>query len=1061
MSTFEGRMLEYSFISLDRFDGENLSSTVFFLSHTHFDHTQGLNEPKFLEVLEKRQSTHLYCSKMVQTILLKMPSFKKLEPHIKVLEVNSPTVIEVPNDEHSSQSTCSTITVTLLQAGHCLGSVMFLIEGSEGTVLYTGDFRWEENEFFRMSWLKSGDNMKLIKSLYVDTTFCVPEAFHIPTRTQSYEAVLSEVTKHFKKNDANYVCIFSKTSFGYEHLLEKLAKAFRMKVHVNDYKKSVYDTIPKLKDSFTTSAQGTRIHFHNTEFCPQLRPKKSELLIIKVSVMWFVEESRKKGCADALQWVDPNKCRVCYSCHPSFEEVQALVRYLKPENVLPNVCPQHYTLEQTQIQLNKILDKPKPKKQQQHCSSNDKQLGMMKLKKVPEISYPPRASVSFTDSESSYSQESQISISQGTSSNENKNKSEGMSATSCDVQGVESDSVMLQSHGTPKNISEESTSHYTKLRDISKDKISQHGNTYREMSSDMTSQSSNSKQVMSNNKLSQQYNLHEETLQSVTSHHCNSQSHSSENMSENSIPCEFMLPTMAAKQIRDNISPKHVIELTLMSPKPISSNQGNMSPKYTDSNKDILTMKSPRDKEDKEELMSDVPLEHSEVKYKTPEGNGNYVNCHQISPNNICTKNYTEQNEVKEITSQNQSKVLDQKEVPDNQRDTKIYKDQLVNLSQIFGPLNYFGGNSSQTDPVSIQHVMEKSFDSKDSNKNIPDTKFNVDDKSSDCISDGKSKAIALQDGPLSNNSHSSSFDYSVCKITEKSKRISETSPNMNKSEIQSSASSGVTKSFSLAMNKEVTSMLSADEDNNNTTNESLKSETSCSIPEASAGSNNTGNICCMSKEIPSDKTISPSIPASQLGKRKHETIASCEDNHKNVCDIQSVNNVESFISHSAVLENCTVEEKPVNHNSLKSKHRINLDSTTSAQSTSVDRSQNNSNREILCKNRADNQPIEKSLSQTTIVISDSQNSEWDPDCENKNLSESQETMPPSPFSISSSSESLLSPKILESMSLLHNNCDINNLPVNYHDNVTSPHNSSSQDEVVIIEKKIPRFVID
>ncbi|XP_014789471.1 protein artemis [Octopus bimaculoides] len=1059
MSTFEGRMLEYTFISLDRFDRKNLSSTMFFLSHTHFDHTQGLGEPEFLKVLEKRQSTYLYCSKLVQTILLKMSCFKKLEPHIKVLEVNSPTVIEVPNDEHSSQSTCSTITVTLLQAGHCLGSVMFLIEGSEGTVLYTGDFRWEENEFFRMPWLKSGDNMKLIKSLYVDTTFCIPEAFHVPTRTQSYEAILSEVTKHFKKDDNNYVCIFSKTGFGYEHLLEKLAKAFRMKVHVDDFKKSVYDTIPKLKDSFTTSARSTRIHFHNTQYCPQLRTKISELLVIKVSVMWFVEGSRRKGCVDALQWVGQNTCRVCYSFHPSFEEVQALVRYLKPENVLPNVCPQCYTLEQTQIKLNKILDESKPKKQQQHCSSNDSQLGMMKLKKVPEISYPPRTSVSFGDSESSYNQESQISISESTSSNENENMS-----SSCDVQGVESDSVMLQSHGTPRDISEESTSHYTKLRDKFKDKISQHSNTYREMSSDMTSQSNNSKQVMSNNKLSQQYNSHEETLESVTSHHCNSQSHSLENMSQNSIPCEFMLPTMAAEQIRD-ISPKHVTELTHMSPKPVSSNQGNMSPKYTESNKDMLTMKSPRDKEDKEKLLSDAPLEQSEEeKYKTPEGNGNYVNYHQMSPNNIYTKNYTEQNEVKKITSQNQSKVLDQKEATDNQRDTKIYKDQLVNLSQIFRPLYYFGGNSSQTDPGSIQHIMKKSFDSKDSSKNIPETKLNVDDKSSDCISDGKSKAIALQDGPLSNNSHSSSFDHSVCKITEKSKRMSETSPSKNKSEIQSSASSGVTKSFSLAMNKEVTSMFSVDEDNN-TINESLKSETSCSIPEVSAGGNNTGNICCMSKEIPSDKTVSQSIPASsQLGKRKHETIASCDDNcsnHKNVCDVQLVNNVESFISHSTVLENCTVEEKPVNQNSLKSKHRINLDSTTSAQSTSINTSQSNSNGEVLCKSREDNQPIEKSLSQTTIVISDSQNSEWDPDCENKNLSESQETMPPSPFSISSSSESLLSPKTLERMSSLHNNCDNNNLPVNCHDNVTSPHNSSSQDEVIIIEKKIPRFVID
>jgi DNA cross-link repair 1C protein len=35
MSCFKGRMREYRNISIDRFDGENLKSTAFFLSHVH------------------------------------------------------------------------------------------------------------------------------------------------------------------------------------------------------------------------------------------------------------------------------------------------------------------------------------------------------------------------------------------------------------------------------------------------------------------------------------------------------------------------------------------------------------------------------------------------------------------------------------------------------------------------------------------------------------------------------------------------------------------------------------------------------------------------------------------------------------------------------------------------------------------------------------------------------------------------------------------------------------------------------------------------------------------
>lgn len=45
MSTFVGRFREIGGISADRFDGINLSSKVFFLSHCHTDHMYGLDNP--------------------------------------------------------------------------------------------------------------------------------------------------------------------------------------------------------------------------------------------------------------------------------------------------------------------------------------------------------------------------------------------------------------------------------------------------------------------------------------------------------------------------------------------------------------------------------------------------------------------------------------------------------------------------------------------------------------------------------------------------------------------------------------------------------------------------------------------------------------------------------------------------------------------------------------------------------------------------------------------------------------------------------------------------------
>lgn len=46
MSTFSGLIEEIPGISIDKFNGHNLKSKVFFLSHCHADHMEGLDEAK-------------------------------------------------------------------------------------------------------------------------------------------------------------------------------------------------------------------------------------------------------------------------------------------------------------------------------------------------------------------------------------------------------------------------------------------------------------------------------------------------------------------------------------------------------------------------------------------------------------------------------------------------------------------------------------------------------------------------------------------------------------------------------------------------------------------------------------------------------------------------------------------------------------------------------------------------------------------------------------------------------------------------------------------------------
>ena len=46
MSEFAGPISEFPGVSIDRFKGDNLTPTVFFISHCHTDHMMGLNEPE-------------------------------------------------------------------------------------------------------------------------------------------------------------------------------------------------------------------------------------------------------------------------------------------------------------------------------------------------------------------------------------------------------------------------------------------------------------------------------------------------------------------------------------------------------------------------------------------------------------------------------------------------------------------------------------------------------------------------------------------------------------------------------------------------------------------------------------------------------------------------------------------------------------------------------------------------------------------------------------------------------------------------------------------------------
>nr|XP_054359153.1 protein artemis isoform X1 [Pongo pygmaeus] len=349
MSSFEGQMAEYPTISIDRFDRENLRARAYFLSHCHKDHMKGLRAPTLKRRLECSLKVYLYCSPVTKELLLTSPKYRFWKKRIISIEIETPTQISLV-DEASGEK--EEIVVTLLPAGHCPGSVMFLFQGNNGTVLYTGDFRLAQGEAARMELLHSGGRIKDIQSVYLDTTFCDPRFYQIPSREECLSGILELVRSWITRSPYHVVWLNCKAAYGYEYLFTNLSEELGVQVHVN--KLDMFRNMPEILHHLTTD--------RNTQIHACRHPKAEEyfqwsklpcgitsrnriplhIISIKPSTMWFGERSRK---TNVIVRTGESSYRACFSFHSSYSEIKDFLSYLCPVNAYPNVIPVGTTMD--------------------------------------------------------------------------------------------------------------------------------------------------------------------------------------------------------------------------------------------------------------------------------------------------------------------------------------------------------------------------------------------------------------------------------------------------------------------------------------------------------------------------------------------------------------------------------------------------------------------------------------------------------------------------------------------------------------------------------------------
>jgi len=217
---------------------------TFFLTHCHEDHLRGLSTTwNYGKIYTSRLSKNL--------IVNKFPNLKDLVVDLELDEEHW-----IYTDENKKEG----VMVTLMDAYHCPGAIMFLFKGKMGTVLHTGDFRFDdkmlENEHLCP---KEKANVTMrgitvdIDYLHLDNTFANPE-YDFPSREEAYSGLHDIVSKHKEFR----VYLFS-YHLGKEEVFINIAKDFKTKIVVDEKRYDMLKLI-EMHKWFTTDPEESKIH---------------------------------------------------------------------------------------------------------------------------------------------------------------------------------------------------------------------------------------------------------------------------------------------------------------------------------------------------------------------------------------------------------------------------------------------------------------------------------------------------------------------------------------------------------------------------------------------------------------------------------------------------------------------------------------------------------------------------------------------------------------------------------------------------------------------------------
>mmetsp|Transcript_10333 Transcript_10333/g.13822 ORF Transcript_10333/g.13822 Transcript_10333/m.13822 type:complete len:308 (+) Transcript_10333:522-1445(+) len=307
--------------------------------------------------------------------------------------MHSPTIIEGKAKKP--------VTVTLLDANHCPGAIMFYFEVNARKILHVGDFRWDAS----VMCAKLGSPIRSIVSnpssriddLYLDTTYC-QEKYVLPTQKEAIEATINIAQKELSLPSSSIVAsktqlqqlgvllLFGSYSIGKERIYLSVAKHLQSKVYVDSKRYKMLSALnwpAEQMEMLTTNRSETfiwvvplgHINFKKMpEYLSQSSNSKKVFARGYSKIVgfrptgWTFSASNGGGNNNHNGLISTRTSGNCtihgvpYSEHSAFHELVDCVMCLKPRRIIPTV-----SVSKSEEQVNLLLQAVQKRKEQEGC----------------------------------------------------------------------------------------------------------------------------------------------------------------------------------------------------------------------------------------------------------------------------------------------------------------------------------------------------------------------------------------------------------------------------------------------------------------------------------------------------------------------------------------------------------------------------------------------------------------------------------------------------------------------------------------------------------------------